>query len=309
MKRRDLLKGGAALGGMVAFPFASTAWRVTGLDDNSASLAPSPLKPPAEGSIPVAFLISDGAVIIDFCGPWEVFQDVSLSARGMEHMHDAFNLYTVAETTKPVRASAGMKILPDYTFENAPAPKVIVIPAQRHASNVALDWIRKSSKNADITMSVCTGAFVLAESGLLSGKAATTHHTAYKSLAMNFPDIQVKRGARFVEAGNVATAGGLSSGIDLALRVVERYYGRDVATATAYQMEYQGEGWKNPNSNQVYAAVRVSTAEHPLCPVCDMDVDPATSLKSVYNGKTYYFCSEGHKQTFDESPEKYLKAA
>ena len=309
MKRRDLLKGGAALGGMVAFPFASSAWRVTGLDDNSASSAPSPLKPPAGGSIPVAFLISDGAVIIDFCGPWEVFQDVSLPAHGMEPMHDAFNLYTVAETTKPVRASAGMKILPDYTFENAPAPKVIVIPAQRHASNAALDWIRRSSKNADITMSVCTGAFVLAETGLLSGKAATTHHSAYKGLAMNFPDIQVKRGARFVEAGNVATAGGLSSGIDLALRVVERYYGRDVATATAYQMEYQGEGWKNPNSNQVYAAVRVSTAEHPLCPVCDMDVDPATSLKSVYNGKTYYFCSEGHKQEFDESPEKYLKAA
>lgn len=306
MKRRDLLRGGAALGCMAAFPFAS-GWSAIGLDE-SAALAPSPLKPPAEGSIPVAFLISDGAVIIDFCGPWEVFQDVSLPSRGMQHMHDAFNLFTVAETTKPVRASAGMKIVPDYTFDNAPAPKVIVIPAQQHASEAAFAWLRKNTQNADITMSVCTGAFVLAEAGLLAGKPATTHHSAYKSLAMEFPDVQVKRGARFVEAGNIASAGGLSSGIDLALRVVERYYGRDVATATAYQMEYQGEGWKNPNSNQAYAAVRVSTDEHPLCPVCDMDVEKGTSPTTVYKGKTYYFCMDDHRQLFLKSPDKYLNA-
>jgi len=308
MNRRALFKGGAALGCVAAFPLFSTRWMAAGLDDNATPLAPSPLKPPAEGSINVAFLISDGAVIIDFCGPWEVFQDVSLPARGMQHMHDAFSLYTVAESVKPIRASAGMKILPDYTFANAPQANVIVIPAQHDASDAALAWLRKSSTTADITMSVCTGAFVLAEAGLLRGKPATTHHSAYKSLGMEFPEVQVKRGARFVEAGTIATAGGLSSGIDLALRVVERYYGRDVATATAYQMEYQGEGWKNPNSNQAYAAVRVSTDEHPLCPVCDMDVEKATSPTAVYKDKTYYFCMEAHKELFLKSPDKYLNA-
>ena len=164
-----------------------------------------------------------------------------------------FRLYTVAETKKPIRTSGGMQIVPDYTIQDAPAPKVIVIPAQSQPSPAVLEWIRKSSKTTDVTMSVCTGAFVLAKTGLLKGKSATTYHGAFERFAMEFPDIQLKRGARFVENGNLATAGGLSSGIDLALRVVERYYGRDVARKTAYNMEYQGEGWMNPDSNQMYA--------------------------------------------------------
>src|SRR6266513_5922574 len=126
-----------------------------------------------------------------------------------------------------------MKILPDYTLENAPAPKVIVIPAQSEPSAAVLEWIRESTKNTDVTMSVCTGAFVLAKTGLLSSKSATTFHAAFNSFAMEFPNVQLKRGARFVENGNLASSGGLSSGIDLALRVVERYYGRDVAQKTA----------------------------------------------------------------------------
>jgi transcriptional regulator GlxA family with amidase domain len=117
-----------------------------------------------------------------------------------------------------------MKIVPDCTFETAPAPKLVVIPAQNGASPATFEWIRKSAKSADVTMSVCTGAFVLAKTGLLSGKAATTIHHAYSDLTMQFPDIQVKRGARFVDEGNIASPGGLSSGIDLALHVVERYY-------------------------------------------------------------------------------------
>ncbi len=157
-------------------------------------------------------------------------------------------------------------------------------------------------------MSVCTGAFVLAKTGLLSGKSATTFHGAFKTFAIEFPDIELKRGARFVEDGNLATAGGLSSGIDLALRVVERYFGREVAKQTAYNMEYQGEGWMNPDSNQVYASAPISTADHPLCPVCGMDVDPKSAPKSVFNGKTYYSCSDNDKKTFDAAPDKFVAA-
>src|SRR6202162_6067975 len=217
------------------------------------------LKPPAKDPIPVAFLISDGAVVIDFCGPWEVFQDVMVASR----QDMPFRLYTVAETRKPIRTSGGMQIVPDYTIADAPAPKVIVIPAQSEPSEAVLEWIRKSSKTSDVTMSVCTGAFVLAKTGLLSGKTATTFHAAFRPFAMQFPDIHLKRGARFVEDGNLASAGGLSSGIDLALRVVERYYGREVSQKTAYDMEYQGQGWMNPDSNQAYANERLSTDEHP----------------------------------------------
>jgi len=272
-------------------------------DDKQAGKA-NPLKPPAQGQIPVAFVISDGAVIIDFCGPWEVFRDVNILGR-----QDApFRLYTVSDTTSPIHAGGGMQIIPDYTFANAPAPKVIVIPAQSKPSEAMLEWIRRSSKNTDVTMSVCTGAFVLAKTGLLKGKSATTYHGAFERFEMEFPDIQLKRGARFIENGNLATAGGLSSGIDLALRVVERYYGRDVARKTAYNMEYQGEGWMNSDSNQIYATAPVSTPEHPLCAVCGMDVDPKIAPKSVFKGATYYFCSEDDKKTFDVAPEKFVSA-
>jgi len=305
MNRRELLQRSAAFGFAAAMPFTAVklykgvvpAKAAGSIDTNAAADRSNPLVPPTKGAIPVAFVVSDGAVVIDFAGPWEVFQDVH-TAQG----EGFFHLYTVAETTKPVTASAGLKIVPDYTFQTAPAPKVVVIPAQNGESPAMLDWIRKSAKIADVTMSVCTGAYVLAKTGLLAGKAATTHHSAYKEFAMEFPDIQLKRGARFVEDGNLASSGGLSSGIDLALRVVERYYGRERAAQTADMMEYQGQGWLDPNSNSAYAK-HVSTDEHPLCPVCEMDGDP--SLKSVYQGKTYYFCSQDHKEMFDKAPDKF----
>jgi transcriptional regulator GlxA family with amidase domain/YHS domain-containing protein len=298
MKRRDLLKSSAAFGIISAIPFSCAAAKV----DSQA--VPNPLKPPAQGSIPVAFLISDGAVLIDFIGPWEVFGSVMIHGR-----MDFFQLYTVAETTKPVSASGGMKIIPDHTLETAPAPKVIVIPAQKDPSPAVLDWIRRSAKTADVTMSVCTGAYVLAQTGLLNGRSATTHHASYVDFATKFPNIHVQRGVRFVEDGNLASSGGLSSGIDLAFRVVERYFGRDAATQTAYDMEYQGQGWMEPSSNAVYAQVHSSTSDHVLCPVCGMDVDPANSPKSAYKEQTYYFCSKDHKAQFDAAPAKFLEAA
>jgi putative intracellular protease/amidase/YHS domain-containing protein len=313
MKRREFIQESAAFGLLAAMP----AFRLAGLlpaaatahekTSNAPSTVLNPLTPPRSGQIPVAFVISDGVVMIDFAGPWEVFQDVLIPARGRtmdEQM--PFRLYTVAEKLAAVTTSGGMKIDPDYTFATAPAPKVIVIPAQNDSSGAMLRWIRTASIHADVTMSVCTGSFILAKTGLLSGKAATTHHSEYSEFAMQFPDIRVKRGVRFVEAGNVATSGGLSSGIDLALRVAERYFGREAAADTAYNMEYLGHGWMDPAVNAIYAKKAVSTDEHPLCPVCSMKVDRATAPKSIYKGRTYYFCSPAHKAAFDAAPEKWL---
>lgn len=268
MNRRDLLKAAAL-----------------------ASLA-APLKARAESDISVAFLISEGAVVIDFCGPWEVFQDAG-----------GFSLFTVSESTRPIRASAGLQIIPDYDFASAPAPKIVVIPAQRGSrSKAAVEWLRKTAAQGDLTMSVCTGAFVLANAGLLNGRPATTHHASYLKLAEQFPEVKVQRGARFVDDGKVASAGGLTSGIDLALHVVERYRGRDAAKTTADYMEYQGKGWLDPSSNAEYARPRKADAGH--CPVCGMQADPA--LKSTYHGVTYSFCTADHKEVFDAAPEKVL---
>jgi putative intracellular protease/amidase/YHS domain-containing protein len=307
MKRRDLLQGAAAFGLLAAAPFSSVRRVLASTDPAAAggrqpAAGPNPLAPPAAGSIPVAFLLSAGAVVIDFCGPWEVFQDVSVPGR----KEAAFRPYTVAETTQPITASGGLKIVPEYTLATAPAPKVVVIPAQNGNSAAMLEWIRSSARGADLTMSVCTGASLLAQTGLLAGKAATTHHHSYREFAMDFPDVQLRRGARFVEDGNLASSGGLSSGIDLAFRVVERYFGREVAARTAEHMEYQGEGWLNPNSNAMYASERKSTEAHPLCPVCWMDVDPQSAARSAYQGKNYYFCMPDHKRRFDATPDRYL---
>lgn len=136
-----------------------------------------------------------------------------------------------------------MRIIPDYTLDDAPRSNVVVIPAQRGDSERMLRWIRESHESADGTLSVCTGAFLLAQAGLLKGRAATTHHDYYDHFATQFPDVALHRGLRFVEDGKFVTAGGLTSGIDAALRIAERYFGRDVARYTAEYMEYQGTGW------------------------------------------------------------------
>lgn len=295
MKRRELLQLTASMGFTAA---------VFGASGASCAEGDKPLPRPANGQIPVAFLLSNDAVVIDFAGPWEVFENVELSGPKPH----PFQLFTVAESTAPIRASGGMKIVPEYTLANAPHPKIVVIPAQSEPSAAVLEWIRRTAKSADLVMSVCTGAFVLAKTGLLKGKSATTHHGAYAEFAMAFPDIVLERGARYVEVDNLASSGGLSSGIDLALRVVERYFGRSVAQATAANLEYQGLGWTDPKSNAEFAKRPASTADHPLCPVCDMNVDPNSSPTSVYQGHTYYFCMAGHKKLFDSKPEQFTGA-
>lgn len=233
MRRREFLVTGSA-----AALIASNAGIMSGSNLSDANK----LSPP-DGPINVAFAMSRGATMIDFAGPWEVFQDVMIrkNKNDENHVHP-FRLYTVSEKTDPIEATGGMKIIPDHTFETAPTPKIVVIPAQS-GSPALHAWLRKVVDSTDVTMSVCTGAFQLGRAGLLSGKEATTHHDFFDQFAKAFPDVKLKRGLRFVEGAKISTAGGLTSGIDLALRVVERYYGRETAEQTAFYMEYQSKGW------------------------------------------------------------------
>jgi len=241
MRRREFLVTGATATLMTSTNIVPIARTSVFAEPKLAEA--NKLTPPADGAIAVAFAISRGATMIDFAGPWEVFQDVMvMNAKDQEGHRHPFQLYTVSEKTDAIEASAGMKIIPDYTFDTAPAPKVVVIPAQ--AGSPALHaWLRKIVDSTDVTMSVCTGAFQLGRAGLLSGKEATTHHEFFDQFAKAFPDVKLKRGLRFVEGGKISTAGGLTSGIDLALRVVERYFGRETAERTAFYMEYQSKGW------------------------------------------------------------------
>ena len=301
MNRRDLIRRTTVFGavaGISALTGCGQTARSSEAKLPKEKLAPLPA-PPA-GMLPAAFVLGKDAEVLDLCGPLEVFAGAS-SKDGKP----LFAPYMVAATSTPVTVGGGMKVLPDYTFKTSPPPKLIVIPAMdmSGAPQEMYDWIRRASAATDVTMSVCNGAFVLAKTGLLAGKSATAHHGGFYRFAALHPDVHLKRGARFVEEGNIASAGGISSGIDLALRVVARYVGRDSTTELADSMEYQGRGWLNPDSNEAYATLPAFTEENPLCPVCLMRAD--RSIKTGYKGKNYYFCSSGEKEFFEQHTDVF----
>lgn len=193
---------------------------------------------PKRKKVRVAFMLADNANVIDTAGPWEVFQDVTIDG------DDRFELFTVAPTDSLLEMTGGLKVKPHYSIRNAPQPNVIVVPAQR-ATDASRAWLREASAGTDVTMSVCTGAFQLARAGLLKNMTATTHHDFWDSFAKEFPDVELRRGLRFVDNGRIATAGGLTSGIDMALHVVSRYFGVDAAQKTAEYMEYSSDAWRS----------------------------------------------------------------
>ncbi len=237
--------------------------QAAGAPQNAATAQTTALQPPSKGPINVAFVISEGANVMDIAGPWEVFSDAMLTSSGKpwhesdgDDMTMPFNTYTVSDSLRPVIAANGLTIVPGYTFETAPRPQIIVIPAQGGRSDAQKTWLLSNAATADVTMSVCTGASMLAQYGLLDGSTATTHHLYAADMQKRFPAVHFVSGTRFVDNGKVATAGGLTSGIDLALHIVERYYGQEVAQVTANFMEYHGELWKNPEFGQVRPVAR-----------------------------------------------------
>jgi transcriptional regulator GlxA family with amidase domain len=227
MNRREMLGGGLVASVAVFGAVAAERW----------------LPLPKRERIRVAFMLGEGANVIDTAGPWEVFQDVMLDGPG-GHAHP-FELYTVAPAEGILRMTGGLKVQPDYTIQNAPAPHVIVVPAHR-STDGSREWLRRTSEGTDVTMSVCTGAFQLGRVGLLKGIPAATHHDFWDAFAKEFPDVELRRGLRFVDSGRIATAGGLTSGIDLALHIVQRYFGEAAAARTAAYMEYSSDQWRVP---------------------------------------------------------------
>lgn len=196
-----------------------------------------PVRPPAQGPVRVGFVIGPGLVAIDWIGPWQAFGDAFLGTVMDMSGPPLFDYYAMTATGAPTIMD-GAKIGPQYSFENAPQPHVLVVPGQR-GSPAEIAYIKDAGSRADVTMSVCTGAFLVARAGLFDDLKATTHHTAYDEFEKSFPRVTLVRGVKFVENANVCASGGESSGIDLALRVIERYYGTQASKNAAYNMEYR----------------------------------------------------------------------
>ncbi len=204
-----------------------------------------------EKSVPrnLAILIFEGVQIIDYTGPYETF--------GHTYSNDgpAFNIYTVSEKQAAITTAMGMSVNPKYSFENAPEPDVLLVPGgnvkgQLENQNV-IRWIQNKARSAEIVMSVCNGAFILAKAGLLDGLEATTTAGLIPAFKEAAPKTKVVDDQRFVDNGKIITTAGLSSGIDGSLHVIERFFGRGTAQMAALGMEYN---W-DPESKFVRAAL------------------------------------------------------
>jgi len=212
----------------------------------------------------VAILIFDGVQIIDYTGPYEVFGQARL------------DVFTVSERGETITTSMGMSVNPSYSFETSPAPDVLLVPggdvmAMLEDAEV-LEWVRTEAAEADHVLSVCNGAFILAEAGLLDGLTATTFHGLLDDFERTYPEVHVVRDQRFTDNGKIVTSAGLSSGIDASIHLVSKIRGRDAAKSLALHLEYDwndGEGF-----------VRGVLADRHL-PSLDLDVPEGTEFRQL----------------------------
>lgn len=193
--------------------------------------------------ISVAIFVFPEVEVLDFAGPYEVFTTACRVAHQMDvTATPPFKVLTVARETGPVRARAGLVVTPDYTFANHPPIDLVIVPGgvvrAELATPAVAEWIKRVTATAQLTASVCTGAFLLAQAGLLDGKSATTHWSDVEELRAMFPSLTVVEQRRWVDEGAVVTSAGISAGIDMSLHLVERLASRELALGTARRMEF-----------------------------------------------------------------------
>lgn len=191
----------------------------------------------------VAIYLFPDVEVLDFAGPYEVFTTASRVFR-REHplLPVPFTVCTVARETGTVKARAGLVVQPDYSIAAHPSIDVLliaggVVTAELETSDV-IAWIAATAARASLTASVCTGAFLLAEAGLLDGLSATTHWEDIPDMQARYPAVNTVTGQRWVDEGSIVTSAGISAGIDMSLHLVERLAGRELALLTARQMDF-----------------------------------------------------------------------
>jgi transcriptional regulator GlxA family with amidase domain len=185
----------------------------------------------------VLIAVFDGVQSLDVTGPLEVFAGANLAgAIGETAGCPQYHIRICSIDGLPVRSSSGLRLTPDESLACAAPPDLLVVPGgagTRVNDPRLVEWLRRNAPGARRVMSVCTGAFLLAEAGLLDGRRATTHWDHCASLARRFPAVAVDPEPIFVRDGPVATSAGVTAGIDLALALVEEDLGRDVALEIA----------------------------------------------------------------------------
>ena len=188
--------------------------------------------------IQVGILLFNEVEVLDFAGPFEVFSVAT------ENNTKLFNAFTIGESDKTIIARNGLKVIPEYTIQNHPELGILIIPGGYGAEHIEiknktiLNWIKAQQAKVDMLASVCTGAFLLAQSGILDNIKATTHWMDLDRLENEYPKVTVIRGVKFVDEGKIITAGGISAGINMSFHIIERLLGKKVVEETAKRMEY-----------------------------------------------------------------------
>ncbi|WSV25168.1 GlxA family transcriptional regulator [Streptomyces griseus] len=178
----------------------------------------------------VLVVLFDGVQSLDVSGPMEVFSGASRSP-GV-----SYDLRTASLDGRPVRSTSGLTLVPDSSLADAPAPHTLLVPGgqgTRGSQPGLTGWLREHAPRAERLVSVCTGALLLAEAGLLDGHRVTTHWNYCERLARDYPAVEVDPEPIFVRDGRLATSAGVTAGIDLALALVEEDHGRDLALTIA----------------------------------------------------------------------------
>jgi len=191
----------------------------------------------------VGIVLFEDIEVLDFCGPFEVFSAARLNEEKRREEPSPFEVWLVAEYPEPVTATGNMKVIPQYTFANCPPLHILVVPGgwgtRKELNNpTMLEWLRARAAEVETLTSVCTGSMLLGFAGLLNGLHATTHWRSLNWMRETFPEVTVEFQKHVVEDGPVVTSAGISAGIDMALKVVARYFGENIARATARHMEY-----------------------------------------------------------------------
>jgi transcriptional regulator GlxA family with amidase domain len=191
----------------------------------------------------VGILIFDDVEVLDFCGPFEVFASTVEPGDADRESRRLFDVSTIAEEARVIHCRGNLLVQPHYSTHDHPPLDILLVPGgqgtrRERTNQVLLDWIITQDQRSELTTSVCTGAFLLAASGLLNGKRATTHWGSIDWLREHYPEIDVRDDERFVDEGRIVTSAGVSAGIDMALYIVSRLCGSEIAAATARNMEY-----------------------------------------------------------------------
>jgi len=191
----------------------------------------------------VGIVLFEDIEVLDFCGPFEVFSVTRLNEEKRREESSPFEVLLVAEKPGPVTTTGGMKVIPHYTFETCPRLNIVVAPGgwgtRKELTNpIMLDWLRARAAEVETLTAVCTGSMLLGFAGLLDGLHATTHWRSLDWMRDSFPAVRVEYDKHFVRDGRVFTSAGISAGIDMSLKVVAHYMGKEIAKATARHMEY-----------------------------------------------------------------------